>query len=312
MKVLVTGASGMLGSALVEYISADASHQVLPLIRSQLDLRDKLGFTSILEASKPDVVIHTAAKVGGIQANIANPFEFLASNIDMDSSVIQSCIASGVRDFLYIGSSCMYPRDYRQPLSEHDILAAPLEPTNEGYALAKIVGSRMCEYASKSLGLNYKTIVPSNLFGPGDNFNPLTSHLVSSVIRKVHEAKVGSQNQINVWGTGRARREFTYIGDLASWITSMLRDIEPLPSVLNVGYGRDYSIDEYYRMAMEVIGHEAELVHDLKKPEGMQSKLLDSSLAREKFGWNPSSDVRVGIERTYEWFLSEKDKSARL
>jgi GDP-L-fucose synthase len=302
----------MLGSNLLKEINSSPEHSAVGLTRVDLDLRDPVALRLILDQEKPDLLIHAAAKVGGIQANIDNPFEFLASNISMDTNVIQSCISANVPNFLYIGSSCMYPKDYRQPLVETDILAAPLEPTNEGYAIAKIAGSKLCEYAATSLGLNYRTIIPSNLFGPGDNFNPGSSHLIASVIRKVHEAKVSGATEIEVWGSGSARREFTYVGDLASWVVASLPKIDELPSTLNLGIGKDYSIDEFYAAAMAALEYQVPLVHDLSKPEGMRAKLMDSSQARANYGWDPKTDLVTGLKMTYQWFMNSQDSGARI
>ncbi len=304
MKVLITGAAGMLGSALLRTFGSSQDHEVAAITRRDLDLRSKVDFEKKLSSFSPDLIIHAAAKVGGIQANISHPVDFLADNLQMDTNVITTSLANGVPNLLYIGSSCMYPKDYRQPLIESDILQAPLEPTNEGYALAKIAGSKLCAYASKSHGVNYKTIIPSNLYGPGDNFNPGSSHLLASVIRKVHEAKVADSREIEVWGSGNARREFTYIDDLSEWIASKAPSVNSLPPVLNVGIGIDYSVNEFYLTALASLGVAANLKHDLSKPEGMQSKLMDSSLARESFGWNPKTDLKTGIAKTYEWFLA--------
>jgi GDP-L-fucose synthase len=206
----------------------------------------------------------------------------------------------------------MYPKDYRQPLVETDILAAPLEPTNEGYAIAKIAGSKLCEYASISFGLNYRTIIPSNLFGPADNFNPGSSHLIASVVRKVHEAKVSGATEIEVWGSGSARREFTYVGDLASWVVASLTKIDELPSTLNLGIGKDYSIDEFYAAAMSALEYQVPLVHDLSKPEGMRAKLMDSSQARASYDWDPKTDLVTGLKMTYQWFMNSQDSGARI
>jgi GDP-L-fucose synthase len=302
----------MLGSNLLKEINSSPEHSAVGLTRVDLDLRDPVALRLILDQEKPDLLIHAAAKVGGIQANIDNPFEFLASNISMDTNVIQSCISANVPNFLYIGSSCMYPKDYRQPLVETDILAAPLEPTNEGYAIAKIAGSKLCEYAATSFGLNYRTIIPSNLFGPGDNFNPGSSHLIASVIRKVHEAKVSGATEIEVWGSGSARREFTYVGDLASWVVASLPKIDELPSTLNLGIGKDYSIDEFYAAAMAALEYQVPLVHDLSKPEGMRAKLMDSSQARANYGWDPKTDLVTGLKMTYQWFMNSQDSGARI
>ncbi len=293
----------MLGSSLVRELEVRSDSEVLGLSRSDLDLRDKAGFEILLKSFRPDAVIHAAAKVGGIQANIANPVEFLASNLQLDSNVITASLELGVENFVYIGSSCMYPKDFRQPLVETDLLKAPLEPTNEGYALAKICGSKLCEYASESRGVNYKTIIPSNLYGPGDNFLPGSSHLVASIIRKVHEAKLTQSSELQVWGSGNARREFTFVEDLTSWLSGNLDNLASFPPRLNVGVGRDHSVNEFYLAALEALGLKARLVHDLERPEGMHAKLMDSSIAKTRFGWNPQTDLATGIDLTYQWFL---------
>lgn len=307
MKVLLTGAAGMLGSALSRSFKKTGGHDVLPLTRKDFDLRSERHLGECLKKFKPDLVVHAAAKVGGIQANISYPVAFLADNLQMDANVIKTCLKHGVTDLLYIGSSCMYPANYSQALTEDDLLQAPLEPTNEGYAIAKIAGSKLCEFASISHAVSYKTIIPSNLYGPGDNFNPSTSHLLASVIRKTHEAKTTNSEVVEVWGTGEVRREFTYVDDLAEWIASKSSELSDLPPRLNVGFGLDYSVNEFYATALEVMGVNAKLSHDTTKPEGMKVKLMDSSLARSKFGWNPKTDVAEGIEKTYEWFLHNQE-----
>jgi GDP-L-fucose synthase len=257
----------------------------------------------LLGQVRPDVIIHAAAKVGGIHANIAHPVEFLAENQLMDSNVLMGALSHSVPSFVYVGSSCMYPRDYRQPLVESDIMAAPLEPTNEGYALAKISGSRLASYISREHGLNYKTIVPSNLYGPGDNFDPKSSHLVAACIAKVHAAKEAKLDRIDVWGDGMARREFTFVDDLSAWLVRALPDMSMWPELINLGLGRDYSVNEYYQAAMEAVDYSVELVHDRSKPTGMHQKLMDSSLATQTCGWSPSTDIQVGMGATYRNFL---------
>lgn len=304
MKVLVTGGSGMLGSNIIHNLEIAGLHQVLSFTRSDGDLRQSTPFTTVLREFQPDVVVHSAAKVGGIQANIENPVDFLLQNLQMDTNVISNCLEQGVRNFVYIGSSCMYPKDYRQPFEEVDLLQAPVEPTNEGYALAKITASKLCEYASNSIGVNYKTVIPSNLYGPGDNFDPYSSHLLASVIRKVHDAKTDNLSTISVWGSGTARREFTFVDDVAAWLAKNVDKVAMLPNRLNLGSGQDYSVDQLYQIAMRVIGHEVPILHDESRPEGMRSRLMDSKLAKEKFGWVPSTDIDTGISKTYEAFLS--------
>jgi len=295
----------MLGSALMRSFDKNTGLSYFGFSRENGDLSRPDTLARVIEDYRPDAVIHCAARVGGIQANIENQAYFLSENLKIDSAVISSCLEKGITRFIQIGSSCMYPADYRQPLLEADMLKGPLETTNEGYALAKIVASKLCEHYSKSLGVAYRTIIPSNLYGPGDNFETKSSHLLASVIRKVHEAKVYKRDEIEVWGSGEARREFTYVDDLADWISYSIFHLEDFPQNLNVGYGVDYSVNEFYETALEVIGVEARLVHDLTRPEGMKSKLMDSSVAREGLGWNPKTDIKEGIFKTYNWFSSK-------
>jgi len=312
VKVLVTGSAGMLGSNLISSINALEDLRGIGVGRRELDLANPEELYDLLATVEPDVVIHAAAKVGGIQANIATPYDFLVSNLLLDTNVVQASIRAGIKNLLYVGSSCMYPKNYRQPLVESDILAAPLEPTNEGYAIAKIAASKLCEYASLSYGLSYRVIIPSNLYGPNDNFNPGSSHLLASVIRKVHNAKINGDREIEVWGAGTARREYTFVRDLSSWAAKAVSGMAQLPAALNLGIGVDHSVDELYLAAMEAIDYKVKLVHNLQMPEGMKAKLMDSSLAREKHGWDPQTDLRTGIEQTYKWFLESKDANARL
>ena len=296
----------MLGSSLLRtFLAAAPDVKILGLSRSDVDLCSSSAISAKLRQEGPDLVIHTAAKVGGIQANISQPVEFLARNLEIDRNVILNSLEIGIPRLIYVGSSCMYPKDYRQPLSESDLLMGPLEPTNEGYALAKIVGAKLCEFASSTAGVAYRTVIPSNLYGPGDNFEAKTSHLLASVIRKVHEAKLVGGNSVEVWGSGEARREFTYIDDLGEWMVKAATKVEMLPQYLNLGFGKDYSVTDFYKAAMKVIGVEAELRYDRTKPDGMKQKLLDSSLARESADWDPTTTIEEGIEETYRWYLEQ-------
>ena len=312
MKIVVTGSKGMLGSNILRTINESKSHQGIGLSREILDLRDGSLVASFFAKEKPDAVIHAAAKVGGIQANINQPFDFLADNLLLDSTVIQSSLSAGIQNFLYIASSCMYPKDYRQPLLESDLLAGGLEPTNEGYAIAKISASKLCEYASTSYGVSYKSIVPSNLYGPGDNFRQGSSHLLASAIRKVHELKETGAAEIDVWGSGAARREFTFVEDLSSWVTNQVHMISEFPPLLNLGYGVDYSVNDLYREVLAALEVDATLVHDMSKPEGMRAKLMDSSVARVSHSWNPQTDLVTGIKKTYKWFLESGKTNGRV
>lgn len=310
MKVVITGSNGMLASSIREQWAASRpDDELVGITRADVDLRDRPGTSALLTELQPDIILHCAAKVGGIAANVAHPTEFLLDNLLLDSAVIGSAIELGVPRLLYVGSSCMYPRDYRQPLVEGDILAAPLEPTNEGYAIAKIAGAKLCEYASSELGLDYRTIIPSNLYGPKDDYHSGRSHLIAAAVSKVHAAKASGADQVEIWGDGTARREFTYVGDLAGWIVAGVDELPSWPSVLNVGCGYDRTVTEFYELAKEVIGYEGQFVYDTSKPTGMHQKLMDSSLARS-LGWNPTTDLRDGIRHAYEVFLADSSSSS--
>jgi GDP-L-fucose synthase len=289
-------------SVRAAWVEHGAVGELIPVSRTDADLRDAVATRELFERVKPGVVIHAAAKVGGIAANIADPTSFLMDNLQLDSSVLEAARAVGTRNFLYLGSSCMYPKDYRQPLVESDILAGPLEPTNEGYALSKIVAAKYCEYASRQFGLNYKVIIPSNLYGPDDDYSLSFGHLVAATIAKAHAAKVAKSASIDVWGDGTARREFTFVGDLAMWIVKNLGSMEAWPDLMNVGFGEDHSVLDYYRMALGVVGYESELVTDPSKPVGMHQKLMNSELAR-RHGWAPTTGMIQGMGIAYERYL---------
>jgi GDP-L-fucose synthase len=299
-KVLVTGARGMLGSSVVRALAKNPNYEVIGWTRVSVDLRNPAETLSALQGEMPDYVIHCAARVGGIQANIDSPADFLLENIQIDSSILSAAQKLGINNFVYVGSSCMYPKDYRQPLVESDLLAAPLEETNEGYALSKIVGSKLATYISKQYGMNYKTIIPSNLYGPGDNFDSKSSHLVAACLKKAIAAKEHSESEILVWGDGKARREFTYVDEVSDWLASALPSIGEWPHAMNLGLGVDFSVEDFHKYALDASGHEAELVFQPEKPAGMRQKLMDSSLARNGFGWNPKILPDNGMRLTLE------------
>lgn len=303
MRVLLTGGRGMLGSAIrheIEHLRGDVDLRVIT--RAAVDLRDAAATRAVIEEIKPDAIVHTAARVGGIAANMADPTGFLLDNLLVDTSVLSAAIDRRVPELLYFGSSCMYPRDFRQPLVESDILAAPLEATNEGYALAKISASRLCQFASEQHGLAFRTIIPSNLYGPHDDFSLNRGHLVAAAIAKTHAAKVTGSPFVDVWGDGTARREFTYVQDLARWITGLLGGLGSLPPLLNAGCGYDRSVREFYEVARQVVGYDGELRFDTSRPAGMHQKLMDSALART-FGWAPETTLVVGMSEAHAHYL---------
>lgn len=299
MRVALTGGRGMLATAVADaWLATHPDDEVIRLTREDADLRDAAATRALIERVDPDLLIHAAARVGGIAANVADPTGFLMDNLLLDSSVLNASLETGVQKLIYIGSSCMYPRDYRQPLVESDMLAAPLEPTNEGYALAKIVAARFSAYATAQHGVQYKVIVPSNLYGPGDDYAAGTSHLVAAAIAKTDRARAEGSANVEVWGDGTARREFTYVEDVADWLVSAAGSMHEWPEMLNVGAGVDYSVLDYYRAAAAVTGYEGGFELQPDKPAGMHMKLMDSTVARA-WGWNPSTSLEDGMKRAF-------------
>ena len=280
-------------------------HEVVAPNSSELDLRDARATSELMEYTAPDAVIHSAAKVGGIQANIEAGGMFLTANLAIDHSVIFGAKDLGIKNFVYIGSSCMYPANRMEPLQVSDILSGPLEPTNASYALAKISGTKAVEAFDAIENFNWKTFVASNLYGPGDHFDTARSQLLAAIISKVQVAKEEESNQIVMWGDGKVRREFTYVIDFAKWVGVSISNLQNLPSIMNVGCGEDFTVQEFYNIVMSELGFEGELIADLSKPNGNLRKLMDSSIARS-FGWNPSTTINKGIVETHRWLLENR------
>lgn len=303
MKIFLTGATGMVGQNILEHPEAGLYSWLKPG-RSELNLYDFQQVLSYLEKNRPDFVIHCAGRVGGIQANMAHPVDFLVENMDINRNVILAAQKAGVKNLINMGSSCMYPRDAENPLREDLVLKGELEPTNEGYALAKIMAQRLCAYIRKeNPEFHYKTMIPCNLYGRHDKFDPKHSHLVPAVIRKLHEAKLNGLKEVDIWGDGKARREFMYSGDLADCIFKALKNFQSLPDLMNVGLGVDYSVNEYYEAAAEVVGYKGQFTHDLSKPVGMKQKL--TSVERAKgWGWQSAVSLHEGLALTYQYFLN--------
>ncbi len=294
----------MVGKNILE--SPEASkHLLLSPSSSELNLLSAETIKQYIEVNQPDIVIHAAGVVGGIQANISEPVKFLVDNMQMGLNIIMAAKACGVSRFLNLSSSCMYPRDAVNPLSEELILKGELEPTNEGYALAKVATTRLCEYIQKeSPSLLYKTVIPCNLYGRYDKFDPNSSHLIPAVIRKISEAKKNQQHNIEIWGDGEACREFMYAADLANFVFYALENFDTMPQNLNVGIGTDYTINEYYRIIADVVGYTGTFSHDLSKPVGMRKKLIDDEKLKN-FGWAYKTDLIAGIQKTYQYYISE-------
>lgn len=307
MKILLTGAGGMVGKNFLEHPKINAFDVLAPRSK-ELDLRDFAAVQAFLDIHRPDMVIHAAGKVGGIQANIREPVGFLLENLDMGRNIVWASRQTGVKRLINLGSSCMYPRNHNGPLSEELVLKGELEPTNEGYALAKVVTSRLCEYISRENGIfQYKTLIPCNLYGRHDKFDPAHSHLIPAIIHKVHQAKVAGYGQVEIWGDGMARREFMYAGDLADVLFRAVKEFDTLPMIMNVGLGHDYSINEYYQAAADIMGYRGSFAHDLTKPVGMMRKLVNID-RQQSWGWTAQHTLRSGIEKTYDFFLKSIKK----
>ena len=304
MKILLTGGGGMVGTNILENSDFKEFEVLAPRSR-ELDLRDFVAVKDYLKKHSPDLVIHAAGKVGGIQANIREPVSYLLENLDMGRNIIWASRQVGIKKVINLGSSCMYPRGHEEPLKEDLILKGELEPTNEGYALAKILTAKICEYITREdQSYQYKTIIPCNLYGRHDKFNPNHSHLLPAIIHKVHQAKNNNENIVEIWGDGLARREFMYAGDFADAILRAVHQFDSLPSYMNVGLGHDYTINNYYQAVADVIGFEGSFIHNLDKPVGMTRKLVNID-RQTSWGWSPKHDLTLGIQKTYEFYLKE-------
>lgn len=305
MHVLLTGGSGMVGRAIRRLAPEVAPHwSILAPSHRELDLRNRDETGRFVGEGKFDLIIHAAARVGGIAANIADPVGYLIENLEINVNVIGGARAHNVPALLFMGSSCMYPKDLPDALKEEHLLTGPLEPTNEGYALSKITGAKLCEYIASRDGLAYRTLIPCNLYGPGDHFEPERSHLVAAILHKLHQAKMSGRTEVDIWGDGTARREFLYVDDLARFILkSDAASIGDMPQYLNVGYGEDYSVTDYYRMGAEAIGYRGNFTHNMEAPTGMKRKLMDSRLAR-RYGWHAPTSPGKGLAVTYQGYLA--------
>jgi GDP-L-fucose synthase len=303
-SVFVAGHRGLVGSAVVRHLEQKSGVQLLTRTRKELDLRDRAAVEKFLKDTKPEVVVIAAAKVGGIQANYQYPVEFLLENLEIQNSLIAGSFLAGVQKVLFLGSSCIYPRLAPQPISEDSLLTGPLEKTNEAYALAKIAGIKLCQSYARQYRANFVSAMPTNIYGPNDNFDLQNSHVLAALLRKAHEAKVSGQPSIVVWGTGTPRREFLHCDDLADAIEFLLEHYDS-PEIINVGCGQDVTIRELAELVGEVVGFAGTLEFDKTKPDGTPRKLLDLTRLA-KLGWQPKISLREGIKSTYEWFLKNR------
>ena len=305
-SIYVAGHQGLVGSAIVRTLQRAGFENLLLRTRAQLDLRDQRGVDSFVQESRPAYVFMGAARVGGIHANSTYPAEFIRDNLVVQSNLIDSAWRHGVRKLLFLGSSCIYPRLAPQPMKEEYLLTGPLEPTNEWYAIAKIAGIKMCQAYRRQYGFNAISAMPTNLYGPGDNFSLESSHVLPALLRKAHEARLADQPKLSVWGSGTPRREFLHVDDLADALLFLMQKHES-EDLINVGCGVDLSIRELAETVADTVGFKGTLEFDATRPDGAPRKLLDISRLRA-LGWSPSIDLRAGLEQTYRWFLANEER----
>lgn len=302
-RIYVAGHRGMVGSALIRELNAGGANQLITRTSDELDLRNQAKVNSFFSEEKPEVVVFAAAKVGGIHANNTYPAEFIYDNLLMAANAVHAAYQNGVQRFLFLGSTCIYPKLAPQPMPEDCLLGGPLEPTNEAYAIAKISGLKLCEFYRRQYGVTFHSAMPTNLYGPGDNYHPENSHVLPALIRRFHEAKAAQAESVTIWGSGKPRREFLHVDDLAKALVHLLR-LENPPNLVNVGTGVDISIGELAQMVAETVGFQGSIERDASKPDGTPVKRTNISLI-ESTGWSPTTSLRSGLERTYQDFLNE-------
>ncbi|MDQ1095111.1 GDP-L-fucose synthase [Chryseobacterium sp. SORGH_AS909] len=300
-KIYIAGHRGMVGSAIWRQLSEKGYTRLIGLKSNELDLRNQAAVAEFFKVNKPEVVIDAAAKVGGILANNTYPYQFLMENMQIQNNLIDAAHNNDVEKFIFLGSSCIYPKLAPQPLKEEYLLTDSLEPTNEWYALAKITGVKACEAIRKQFGKDYVSLMPTNLYGTHDNFDLNTSHVLPAMIRKFHDAKMNGNSPVTVWGSGTPMREFLYVDDMAASVIFALENTLP-EHLYNVGTGTDLSIKELAEMIQKIVGHTGNIIWDQEKPDGTPRKLMDVSKMHE-LGWKHTTNLEEGITRTYQWFL---------
>jgi GDP-L-fucose synthase len=308
-SIFVAGHRGMVGSAVVRRLSDAGFAKILTRARAELDLLDRTAVRGFFDRERPSVVVDAAAKVGGIVANNEQPVEFLLQNMVIQNNLIEAAADFGTRKLLYLGSSCIYPKMAPQPIRENSLLTGPLEITNEAYAIAKIAGIKLCQAYAREYGKTFISAMPTNLYGPNDNFDLHSSHVLPALIRKAHEAKERGEDKLMVWGTGTPRREFLHVNDLADACLFLLERYDS-PEIINVGCSEDVTIRELAEMVCQVVGFEGSLVFDATKPDGTPRKLLDVSLLFG-MGWRPKIALRDGIRDAYRWFVDSGNAKFR-
>lgn len=312
-RVFVAGHRGMVGSAIVRKLAQEASVEIITCDRKELDLTQQVQVNSFFKENRIDEIYIAAAKVGGIFANSSYPAHFIYENLMIEVNIIHAAHMNNVPKILFLGSSCIYPKFSSQPIKEKELLTGKLEPTNEPYAIAKIAGLKLCESYNRQYGRDYRSVMPTNLYGQNDNFHPENSHVVPALIRRFHEAKINQKDFVDIWGTGRPRREFLHVDDMADacvFVMNLSKDIyashtEPMLSHINVGTGEDCSIEMLAQLIAQIVGFQGEIRWNTSKPDGTPQKLLDVSKLR-KLGWRHTLSLRQGLEQTYQWFIDQK------
>lgn len=304
-NILLTGGRGMVGSALTRALRKAGNQSILSPTRAELDLCNQAAVESYIGEARPDIIIIAAAKVGGIYANSTYPADFLYDNLAIAANTIHAAHKAGVKRLLFLGSSCIYPREAPQPIPEDSLLSGPLEQTNEPYAVAKIAGLKLCQAYREQYGVLYHSAMPTNLYGPGDNYHPENSHVIPGLIRRFHEAKENGAPEVEVWGTGKVLREFLHVEDLAAACLHVLSLADP-PDWINIGSGIDQSIGDLAQAVKEAVGYEGKLTFDTSKPDGTPRKLLDSTRIQDS-GWNPAISLQDGLKTTYNNFLEASE-----
>jgi GDP-L-fucose synthase len=303
-SIFVAGHRGLAGGAIYRELQQAGYANLLTRTRAEVDLRQRDSVRAFFAEQRPQVVVLAAAKVGGIKANNDFPVEFLIENLAIQNNVIEAAHECGTEKLLFLGSSCIYPKFAPQPIPESALLTGALEPTNEPYALAKIAGIKLCQAYAREYGRNFISAMPTNLYGPGDNFDLTSSHVLPALLRKVHEARERGDSTVPVWGTGTPRREFLHVHDLAAACRFLLENYDQ-PDVVNVGFGSDVTIRELVELICEIVGFKGELVFDPSKPDGTPRKLLDTTRLN-KLGWHPQISLREGVKQTYAWYCQNK------
>jgi GDP-L-fucose synthase len=309
-KIYIAGHNGLVGSAILRQLKKDGCNNIVVRTHAELDLTDAKAVEAFFRTEKPEYVFCAAAKVGGLHANNVFMADFAIENLKITINLIDTAYKNGVKKLLYLGSSCIYPRECPQPVKEKYLLTAPLEPTNEGYALAKIIGVKLCDYYKRQYGTNFISCMPANLYGPNDCYDESKNHVVPALIQRFHGAKIKESPFVKIWGTGKARREFMYIDDAAEACIFLMNNYSG-PGIINVGNGDDTSIGELAQIISDVVGYNGKIEFDVSKPDGMPRRCLDSSKILD-MGWKAKTPLRQGLEQAYQWHLdniSEKENA---